>query len=45
MSIIIKFINAKPNTKTDMRISSGIEAVTAKIKKKCSAQNVNPEMV
>ena len=45
MSRIIKFINAKPNTKTDMRMSSGIEAVKAKIKKKCSSQNLNPEMV
>jgi hypothetical protein len=45
MSRIIKFINARPNTKTDMRISSNIEAVKAKIKKKWSAQNVKPEMV
>jgi polyferredoxin len=44
MSRIIKFINARPNTKTDMRISSGIEAIKTKIKKemvctKCEARN------
>jgi len=30
MSEIIKFINARPATKTDMRISSGMEAVKKK---------------
>jgi hypothetical protein len=45
MSSTIKFINARPNTKTNMRISSVIEAVKAKIKKEWSAQNVKPEMV
>ena len=45
MSRIIKFINARPNTNTDVRIPSGIEAVEAKIKKSWSAQNVKPEVV
>jgi hypothetical protein len=45
MSDIIKFINARPHTKTDMRISSGMEAVKAKTKRKRHAQNVKPELV
>jgi hypothetical protein len=40
-----RITNARPNTKTDIRILSDIEAVKAKIKKKWSAQNVEPEMV
>jgi hypothetical protein len=34
MSRIIKFINARPNTKTDMRILSGMDAVKEEERKK-----------
>jgi len=40
-----RITNARPNTKTDIRISSGIEAVKAKMKKEWFAQNVKPERV
>lgn len=46
MSRIIKFINARLNTKTDTRISSGMEDVKEKKRKeKMVCKNVKPELV